>query len=40
MDVELITESAEIARYSAIRKAAWHHALPFEEFAVRLSDSE
>ncbi|MEU8560004.1 DUF6879 family protein [Streptomyces cyaneofuscatus] len=40
MDVELITESAEIARYSDIRKVAWHHALPFEEFAVMLSDSE
>ncbi|MFJ8844447.1 DUF6879 family protein [Streptomyces cyaneofuscatus] len=40
VDVELITESAEMARYSAIREAAWHHALSFEEFAVRLSDSE
>lgn len=40
VDVELITASAEMARYSAIREAAWHHALSFEEFAVRLSDSE
>ncbi|MGW9303987.1 DUF6879 family protein [Streptomyces cyaneofuscatus] len=40
VDVELITEPAEIVRYSVIRDAAWHHAVPYEEFAVRLSDSE
>ncbi|MEV7248674.1 DUF6879 family protein [Streptomyces cyaneofuscatus] len=40
VDVELITESAEIVRYSVIRDAAWHHAMPYEEFAARLSDSE
>ncbi|MFJ9312207.1 DUF6879 family protein [Streptomyces cyaneofuscatus] len=40
VDVELITERAEIVRYSVIRDAAWHHAVPYEEFAARLSDSE
>ncbi|MGA4998444.1 DUF6879 family protein [Streptomyces arboris] len=40
VDVELITEPAEIVRYSVIRDAAWHHAVPYEEFAVKLSDSE
>nr|WP_228182666.1 DUF6879 family protein [Streptomyces anulatus] len=40
VDVELITEPAEIARYSGIRDAAWHHAVPFEKFAAKLSGSE
>ncbi|WP_433398088.1 DUF6879 family protein [Streptomyces sp. CA-146814] len=40
VDVELITEPVEIVRYSVIRDAAWHHAVPYEEFAVRLSDIE
>ncbi|MFE6153672.1 DUF6879 family protein [Streptomyces sp. NPDC057889] len=28
IDVELITEPAEVVRYSMIRDAAWHHATP------------
>lgn len=40
VDVELITEPAEVVRYSVIRDAAWHHAVPHEEFAAKLSDSE
>ncbi|MFJ9887678.1 DUF6879 family protein [Streptomyces sp. NPDC091287] len=40
VDVELITEPAEVVRYSVIRDAAWHHAVPYEKFAARLSDSE
>ncbi|MBT2899052.1 DUF6879 family protein [Streptomyces sp. McG3] len=39
VDVELITESAEVARYSVIRDAAWRHAVPYEEFAAKLGDS-
>ncbi|MGW4036404.1 DUF6879 family protein [Streptomyces sp. NPDC004778] len=33
VDVELITEPAESVRYSVIRDAAWHHAVPHEQFA-------
>ncbi len=40
VDVELTTEPAEVVRYAAIRDAAWHHAVPYEEFAAKLSDSE
>ncbi|MEU6953883.1 DUF6879 family protein [Streptomyces sp. NPDC045714] len=40
MEVELITEPAEIVRYSVIRDAAWHHAVAYQEFAARLSDGE
>ncbi|EGE44284.1 hypothetical protein SACT1_4963 [Streptomyces sp. ACT-1] len=39
VDVELITEPAEITRYSLIRDAAWHHAVPYEAFTAKLSDS-
>lgn len=39
VDVELITEPAEVVRYSVIRDAAWHHAVPYEEFTAKLSDS-
>ncbi|MFD6653619.1 DUF6879 family protein [Streptomyces parvus] len=40
VDVELITEPDEIVRYSVIRDAAWHHAVPHEEFAAKLSSGE
>ncbi|MFE3390106.1 DUF6879 family protein [Streptomyces anulatus] len=40
VDVELITEPTEVVRFSVIRDAAWHHALPYEEFAAKMSDSE
>lgn len=40
VDVELITEAAEIVRYSVIRDAAWHHAVPHEQFAAKLSSGE
>ncbi|NEE37960.1 hypothetical protein G3M53_72755 [Streptomyces sp. SID7982] len=39
VDVELITEPAEIVRYSVIRDAAWHHAVPHENLAAKLSNS-
>lgn len=37
VDVELITEPAEVVRYSVIRDAAWHHAVPYEKFAAGLA---
>ncbi|MEK8172672.1 DUF6879 family protein [Streptomyces sp. M19] len=36
IDVELITEPAEIVRYARIRDAAWHHAIPYADFAAGL----
>lgn len=40
VDVELITEPAEIVRYSVIRDTAWHHAVPYEEFTAKLIGTE
>lgn len=40
VDVELITEPAEVVRYSRIREAAWHYAVPHEEFAAGLDKGE
>ncbi|MFE2261578.1 DUF6879 family protein [Streptomyces griseosporeus] len=40
VDVELITEPAEVVRCSAIRDAAWHHAVPYERFAAELNSPE
>ncbi|MEW2631865.1 DUF6879 family protein [Streptomyces sp. NPDC048389] len=34
VDVELITEPAEVVARSLIRDAAWHHAVPHETFAA------
>ncbi|MER6411958.1 DUF6879 family protein [Streptomyces humidus] len=39
-DVELITEPAEVVRYSMVRDAAMHHAVPYEEFAAGLAVKE
>jgi len=36
-DVELITEPAEVVRYSVLRDAALHRAIPHERFAALLS---
>ncbi|TQJ52628.1 DUF6879 family protein [Streptomyces sp. SLBN-115] len=38
--VELITEPAEVVRYSMVRDAAMHHAIPYEEFAAGLAVKE
>ncbi|MBW8735945.1 MAG: hypothetical protein JF621_02015 [Streptomyces turgidiscabies] len=38
--VELITEPAEVVRYSMARDAAMHHAVPYEEFAAGLAVKE
>lgn len=37
VNVELITEPAEVVRYSMARDAAMHHAIPYQEFAVGLA---
>lgn len=37
LHVELITEPAEVLRYTQARDAAMHRAVPFEEFAAQLS---
>ncbi|MFI7324144.1 DUF6879 family protein [Streptomyces rubiginosohelvolus] len=40
VDVELITEPAEIVRYSGMRDAAWSHAVPHEQFLAKPSSGE
>nr|WSX51280.1 hypothetical protein OG409_21475 [Streptomyces sp. NBC_00974] len=37
LDVELITEPAEVVQRSLVRDAAWHHAVPYETFVAGLS---
>ncbi len=34
VNIELITEPAEVVRYSMLRDAALHHAIPYERFAA------
>ncbi|MFC7980184.1 DUF6879 family protein [Streptomyces cinereoruber] len=34
VDVELITEPAEVVRYAMVRDAAWHQAVPYRQFAA------
>ncbi|MGX2994092.1 DUF6879 family protein [Streptomyces sp. JNUCC 64] len=34
VDVEVITEPAEVVRYATVRDAAWHHAVPYGEFTT------
>lgn len=36
LHVELITEPAEVVRYSMVRDAAVHHAVPYDQFAEQL----
>ncbi|MFI9295357.1 DUF6879 family protein [Streptomyces gardneri] len=38
VDAELITEPAEVVRYAMVRDAAWHHAVPYREFAAGLGE--
>jgi hypothetical protein len=40
MNVELITEPAEVVRYSVLRDAALHRATPHERFAALLPAKE
>jgi hypothetical protein len=37
VNVELITEPAEVVRCSLARDASWHHAVPYEAFAAELA---
>lgn len=37
VDVELITEPAEVVRCSLVRDAAWHHAVPYEMFTAEVN---
>lgn len=38
VDVELITEPGEVVRYSRLRDAAMHHAIPYERFAALIRE--
>ncbi|MDI3386353.1 hypothetical protein QIS99_09010 [Streptomyces sp. B-S-A8] len=38
VDVELITEPAEVVRCNVTRDTAWHHAVPYREFAAGLGE--
>lgn len=40
IDVELISRPDEVIRYSMVRDAAWHHAVPYEQFAAGLGAKE
>ncbi|WP_369252853.1 DUF6879 family protein [Streptomyces sp. R41] len=40
VNVELITQPDEVIRYSMVRDAAWHHAVPYEQFAADLAAKE
>uniref|UniRef100_A0AAU2K030 DUF6879 domain-containing protein n=1 Tax=Streptomyces sp. NBC_00049 TaxID=2903617 RepID=A0AAU2K030_9ACTN len=40
VDVEMITEPAEVVRWTRARDAAWHHAAPYERFAAGLAAGE
>ncbi|MGK5546010.1 DUF6879 family protein [Streptomyces sp. URMC 127] len=37
--VELITDPVKVVRYCQVRDAAWHHAVPHEEFAGRVASA-
>lgn len=37
LNIELITEPAEVVRYSMIRDAAMHHAVPYQHFTAQVS---
>nr|WP_241835645.1 MULTISPECIES: DUF6879 family protein [unclassified Streptomyces] len=37
LDIELITEPAQVVRYAIVRDAAMHHAIPYDGFAVQVA---
>ncbi|MET9809032.1 DUF6879 family protein [Streptomyces halstedii] len=37
LDIELITEPAQVVRYATIRDAAMHHAVPYDRFAAQVA---
>ncbi|MFF5302898.1 DUF6879 family protein [Streptomyces sp. NPDC013161] len=40
LDIELITEPAEVMRYSIVRDAAMHGAVPYDQFAAQVAPTE
>ncbi len=40
LNIELITDPAEVVRYCVARDAAMHHALPFDQFAAQVTPTE
>jgi len=40
LNIELITDPAEVVRYSMMRDAATHHAMPYDKFAARVAKAE
>lgn len=40
LDIELITEPAEVVRYAMVRDAAMHHAVPRDRFAAQVTTTE
>lgn len=40
LNIELITEPAEVVRYAIVRDAAMHHAVPFDQFAAQVAPCE
>jgi hypothetical protein len=40
LDIEMISEPAEVVRYSIARDAAMHHAVPYDQFAAQVTATE
>ncbi|WP_151480048.1 DUF6879 family protein [Streptomyces albicerus] len=40
LDIEMISEPAEVVRYSIARDAAMHHAVPYDQFAAQVAATE
>ncbi|MET9295023.1 DUF6879 family protein [Streptomyces sp. NPDC003077] len=40
LHIELITEPARVVRYLQARDAAWHHAVPYTDFAAEVAAAE
>lgn len=40
LDIELITEPAEVVQYAIVRDAAMHHAVPYDQFAAQVAATE
>ena len=40
LNIELITEPAEVVRYCIARDAAMHHAVPYDQFAAQAAQAE
>ncbi|GGK44820.1 hypothetical protein GCM10010094_00640 [Streptomyces flaveus] len=40
LTIELITEPAQVVRYSTVHDAAMHHAVPYQQFAAQMVTAE